>query len=302
MQPKVRLATTAYQKIMHWVHMTNFEVSGLGLVKYDKATHTYFVKEVYLLEQKNTSGDTEIEDSAYAALEMETKDIQSEENGWLNFWWHSHVNMGVFWSQTDMACINKFSQHGYWLATVFNKKAEMRSAIAIGEPVGAFQDNLPTEVDLGMTDEEIAALNQEYKDKVTNPVTVSHSNYYSAYRGGQNVQNNQNGASPSAASKSANSQNAYRSNEPDDELSLFEFMKRNKWLDDDTSKIMSRGEAAAGKEASAMDVSVQIEKDIALAAANSITRFSGNPPGSKFDGPNGAPRIVRRVITDGHHE
>lgn len=293
MQPNVKLSLKAYQKIMYYVHASNFEVSGLGLVKYHKETNEYEVTDIFLLKQKNSSGDTEIDDIAYAELERDTFALQGEENGWLNFWWHSHVNMGVFWSGTDMACIKKFSQNGYWLATVFNKKNEMRSAIAVGEPVGAFQDNLPTTVDLLPSAEEAAELAAEYKLKVTNPTYTT--NYGNSNRGSWNSQSSSTPAGGSATSStksdtgSSHSASATRgrSDEEDDELSLIEFMRKHKWNEDgpansdpDIQTIMARTEAER------MDISSQIQSDIQLANRGSS---EDRTPTS-----NERPRVVRR--------
>lgn len=64
-------------------------------------------------------------DAASIAKAMyETRD----DEGMFNFWWHSHVNMGVFWSGTDMDTIRQIGSQGFVVATVFNKKNEMLDA------------------------------------------------------------------------------------------------------------------------------------------------------------------------------
>jgi hypothetical protein len=55
--------------------------------------------------------------------------LTRNSEGDLKWWWHSHVNMPVFWSGTDEATIKDLGKHGHIVATVFNKKREYKSAI-----------------------------------------------------------------------------------------------------------------------------------------------------------------------------
>lgn len=123
-KPTVIFDEQCYEKIMHWVNQSAVEVSGLGKCKYDKEQRKWLVSSVYLLDQENTATDTDLDPVAIAKLQFTAKD----DDGHLNFWWHSHVNMGVFWSGTDLDTIYQFGEKGFCLATVFNKKKEMRSA------------------------------------------------------------------------------------------------------------------------------------------------------------------------------
>ena len=127
-QPKVLISSLAMTKINYWVQESNIEISGLGKCIYDKEKQAYHVSDVYLLEQENTGASTDIDAGAVAKLLYETREVE----GHLNFWWHSHVNMGVFWSGTDQATIEEFGTQGFCLATVFNKKREMKSAFFQG--------------------------------------------------------------------------------------------------------------------------------------------------------------------------
>lgn len=116
---KVVIDNKAYQKIMFWVHQTKLEISGMGMVK-KLADGTMYVYDAFLLEQENTTGDTEINATALAKAEYEKRN----EEGTLSYWWHSHHDMNVFWSGTDEAAIKQLGQHGWFLQSVFNKKAD----------------------------------------------------------------------------------------------------------------------------------------------------------------------------------
>lgn len=157
-----------YQKIMHWVNMSNFEVSGFGKVQ--NKDGKLIVTSVTLLKQENSTGSTDIEGEAIAKAMYELRD----EPGDFNFWWHSHVNMSVFWSETDTDAIASIGKNGWVLASVFNKKNEILSlyyqnnnnnlpAIVI--------DEIPTTIDYSIKNKELEKeLTTEYKDKVTNKI------------------------------------------------------------------------------------------------------------------------------------
>lgn len=124
MKPKVVINNEVYQKIMFWVDKSPDEISGLGTVIFDKKEQQFRVVSAMLLPQKNgpASTDIEAEDVCKAMYELR------ESEGELRFWWHSHVNMGVFWSGTDHATIASISQGGWVLSSVFNKKREVKSS------------------------------------------------------------------------------------------------------------------------------------------------------------------------------
>lgn len=142
MKINVLIRPECQAEIDYYVQESDIEVSGLGrVVKHDDGTLE--VVKVYLLEQSNSAATTDIDPSAVADLLYQTR----EDEGDLNFWWHSHVNMGVFWSATDMATIKQFGDNGYLLATVFNKKREKKSAFYHGKTdflPAIFQDDLVT--------------------------------------------------------------------------------------------------------------------------------------------------------------
>src|SRR5687768_16700469 len=120
---RVVIDQEVYQKIMHWVNKSNFEVSGLGNVILEEGGIMRVVDAI-MLPQKNghTHTDIEGEDAAKAMY------LLRNAPGDLKFWWHTHVDMDVFWSGTDRDTIRKIGAGGWFLSTVFNKKNQTRSA------------------------------------------------------------------------------------------------------------------------------------------------------------------------------
>lgn len=158
---KVQIDDKVFRKVMHWVNKSDFEVSGLGKVEYDKENKVLHVVDAILLPQKNTSVSTEIDAEAIGKVMYQLRASP-------RWWWHSHVNMGVFWSGTDLDTIKQLGNGGWFLSTVFNKRQEMKSAFCQSAPITMFVDDIETEVVEEIDDELIKQWNEEYEKNVEN--------------------------------------------------------------------------------------------------------------------------------------
>lgn len=176
---EIQIPEPVRRKIMHWVNKSDNEVSGFGKVVWNKETKAFEVRDAYLMKQENGKAHTDIDPAALGKLMYTSKDVEGE----LKWWWHSHVNMDVFWSQTDKDTITQLGANGWITATVFNKKEEATSAVCY-QSEGPFGVTLATDFDiqtmyLQETDEaEIAAWDKEYNDNVTERKYLA-SAYYS---------------------------------------------------------------------------------------------------------------------------
>lgn len=179
-KPTVYIPRHVYQQIMHWVNRAEGEVGGMGTVHFSKKYNYFYVDRVFLLEQEVTGGSTDLCEKALGKLE--TQLIKEGIEGDLNFWWHSHSNFGVFWSQQDRETINMLGGQGYCVATVFNKKNEMKSAVEFqldpkavnsdfdvmfNQAGTVFGDDLKTVIyDQPPTEDQIKAWNEDFDAKV----------------------------------------------------------------------------------------------------------------------------------------
>lgn len=179
MHPKVVIENLVYRRIMHWVNKSNHEVSGLGIVVVEPEG-VLRVTHAMLLPQVNGPTHTDIEPEDAARMLYKCKDIPGD----LRFWWHSHVDMNVFWSGTDIDTIKKVGQGGWFLSTVFNKKREMLSAFysidGTKTPWGSyplFQDKLETKVE-PYVDQFTEQWDAEYTENVKERKPYSHFQQY----------------------------------------------------------------------------------------------------------------------------
>jgi hypothetical protein len=163
---EVHIPIQTYQKIMHWINLTDKEVGGFGKVVWDAENKSFTIIDAYLLKQEVGSAHTDIDADSMCDLMVDTFKVEGE----LKWWWHSHVNMDVFWSSTDRETIQEIGEKGWCLATVFNKKYQMRSALGFNNDVFttySFADDIKTVVDNpSITSELQEQWTKEYKDNV----------------------------------------------------------------------------------------------------------------------------------------
>lgn len=167
---KIIYSELAHKKIMYWVNKCDKEVSGFSTVQYIPASKTFYVKDSFLLEQEVGSAHTDIDAKSLGKLLYKTRD-QRAENFELRLWWHSHVNMSVFWSGTDRATIEDLGKNGWIVATVFNKKNEWHSAVCVktSSDLGSdvtFYDAIKTELENKIDQSFVEACDKEFLENV----------------------------------------------------------------------------------------------------------------------------------------
>jgi type II secretory pathway component PulM len=161
-----------FYKIMHWIDKEDYEVSGLGMIEVDHDRNVMRVVDAILLQQENTSATTEIDGHAIGRAMHEFR--QRQTPGMLKWWWHSHVNMNVFWSGTDQAAIKCLGggdtdNASWFVATVFNQRREMLSAYVQNRPIKLVQTGIETKVRQRLDQSVVDQWDAEYDEKVELP-------------------------------------------------------------------------------------------------------------------------------------
>lgn len=164
----VKFTEVTWRKIQAWVGMTTKEISGMGLVKQED--NELYVYDVFLIEQENTSSYTDIDDTALLKLFNELLSADDADNGDridnFKFWFHSHANMGVFWSGTDDGCIEKVMQSAPWfVSAVFNREGAVRVRMDLKTPRIKI-DDLTWKIERLIPDEIMDFCKKEFEEKV----------------------------------------------------------------------------------------------------------------------------------------
>jgi hypothetical protein len=161
---KAYITPEAKQKLDIYVELVNGEVSGLGRVEVWK--DNFYIEDIYLLKQESSGAETILEPEAVAVFMNDiiaAEDVAPEE---IKLAWHSHANMGVFWSRQDDETARVFG-NGWMLNLVVNKKGEHKCRLSVYEPVLILQDNLALEIFYPAPSQElIESLKEEVKLKV----------------------------------------------------------------------------------------------------------------------------------------
>jgi hypothetical protein len=145
------------------------EVSGLGLIEFQGTD--FVVSKMFLVPQLNTKSDTEMDADGIGKAMFMCKD----EAGLLKWHWHSHVNMGTFWSPDDRQMIRQNSTHGWFVHTVVNIRGEKKTCIAQQKPFPFFIDDVETIVEMPKYSDEIY---KSWDDEYQNNVRISRPHSY----------------------------------------------------------------------------------------------------------------------------
>lgn len=132
---KVVIEREIFERVMYWVDKADKEVSGIGKAYYHDGN--LVVYDAVISKCFNSSAQTEID--AHALGESMMK-LEFGEGDYL-WWWHSHVNMPVSFSPTDVNTTKELGKNGTCISTVFNKKRNFNSAVMHNFNVYADQDS-----------------------------------------------------------------------------------------------------------------------------------------------------------------
>ena len=140
-RPTLRVSADAYRKLWLYVQLAEGEVGGLGSVELEPDGSGFVMTDSFLIEQRATDVDTEIEPAAASQFLLDFV-AADKDPAVLRVWWHSHAREGVFWSADDERTIDQFG--GEWLVSVVGNKA--------GKWLARFDRYEPTRETIGWLD------------------------------------------------------------------------------------------------------------------------------------------------------
>jgi len=164
---KILLNNDVAIKLKYYTELAKGEISGMGKVEKTE-DGDILITDIVLFDQECTSTTTYLDDGAQAKF-MEDMRVRGESLKDWTLWWHTHDDMGVFWSSTDDTTVKENFDSGvlsHLVSIVTNKKGEFKGRLDI-QPVDSSEFGviiLPLTVDLDVevvVDEE----KQEEYDK-----------------------------------------------------------------------------------------------------------------------------------------
>ncbi len=165
---QVILSPLASLKMTYYIDVIDYEISGLGIVE-KLSSGDVLVTDIFLLEQEVTGAETTLDPAALGKFwneKLNEPDFPVEK---VKLWWHSHVDMSVFWSTTDIATIENLDteqdEENWWLSIVGNKSGDRKARIDVYKPHRMHQDDIDLIVGADMTLKE--DIRKEVEEKVT---------------------------------------------------------------------------------------------------------------------------------------
>ncbi len=161
--PKVAVPEKVWKRLLAYIDACPMEVGGLGTI--ERQDGKLVVTDVFLLDQEVSGVSTVLDQTAVAKFLVGwVRD--GKDPSILRFWWHSHADMAVFWSETDMETIRQFTQGNWLVSLVGNRRRETRTRITTNEPFPFAIDVVPVEVIPDIDDAIVRAAREEVAAKV----------------------------------------------------------------------------------------------------------------------------------------
>jgi len=144
---KVKVKKEVWNKLLNYVKAAEGEVGGLLRVKVKG--ENIFIDKCELLAQTAGMAHFELDEEALADFMIKNKKQMKHYKGW----WHSHVNMGTFFSGTDDETFNLMANMGgLCVGVVMNKKGSDKWQIQINVNEMKIFDTPQVEKDVNLMD------------------------------------------------------------------------------------------------------------------------------------------------------
>ncbi len=143
--PTLIFSREAWERLQAFLTISKKEVSGFGRVRAESG-QSYVVDKIYLPQQVVSAGDTEINPESMSDFLMQLIE-DGEDPGSVKLWWHSHVNMGLFWSGTDDHNMREITPEGsFMFGLVGVKSGDVRVRLDHSAPDLTI-DHIPVVID-----------------------------------------------------------------------------------------------------------------------------------------------------------
>jgi proteasome lid subunit RPN8/RPN11 len=148
------------------------EIGGFMIAKRDK-DGDIIVSNPEILKQEVTGSATIMDKISIA--DYYVKSAQAHGTDIRFIWWHSHADMGAFWSGTDTETMKEYSKGDWSAFLVVNIRGEYKFRICVWNPIEAYKDT-----ELNILNAKPKVISKTIKDSVSKlcskPVTAITTN------------------------------------------------------------------------------------------------------------------------------
>lgn len=169
---RIYITPLAFHKLRLYIELCPVEIGGLGQLEW--VDGQLVVTDLFLLPQRVTAFDTEL-DAEHLCEFLADCVAEEKDPASLKVWWHSHGEMDVEWSATDLQTISELPGE-FFVSIVGNKKSEFVCRIDIFAPSRLVIDDLdlvplPGPMSEGLDD--LRSLRRAIQAEITEKVKVS---------------------------------------------------------------------------------------------------------------------------------
>ena len=120
----------AWSKMNMIIDIADKEVGWLGTVDHDTPSNTYYIDDVYIVEQTVSGAETDMSPENIANFFDSHIDIANR----VNFWGHSHVDMATNPSHQDKKQVDSLMEDlDYLVIVIGNKQQDLYTAVITKE-------------------------------------------------------------------------------------------------------------------------------------------------------------------------
>jgi hypothetical protein len=165
-RPVIYISPKAKQKLDAYIAVAPGEIAGMGTAGII-GPNRFLITEIFIFKQKVNGAEAELDQEDMARWLFDWIQAGKDTNS-IKSQWHSHVNMGCFWSVTDLDNIDGFDNgmNDWMLSIVGTKSGQYMGRLDIYHPVRVYFDKLPVITALEIEAELRAAVAAEVKAKV----------------------------------------------------------------------------------------------------------------------------------------
>lgn len=142
-KPVIYLPRESKQKLDAYVSIAKGEIAGMGRISM-LGPSRFLVEDVFIFKQKANGAEAVLdqEDLSAFLVECVQKGISIDN---IRLQWHSHVNMGCFWSATDLANIEGFDNGmvDWMVSIVGSKSGQYLGRLDVFHPLRISVDDIP---------------------------------------------------------------------------------------------------------------------------------------------------------------
>lgn len=171
--PRVLIAPRALRCLKLYIDLCPFEVGGLGTV--ESRGEDLLVTDLFLIRQRATDSDTELDPQAVAEYLLQTV-REGRDPAALRLWWHSHAEADVAWSDTDEQTIEGLGIEQL-VSIVGNKRHQFGCRLDRFSPKRLTFDGLPLIPTPDGSPADEGALRQQVMVELREKVILIHREY-----------------------------------------------------------------------------------------------------------------------------